>query len=255
MDILYIIGENRSKCNYNELRYSLRSIEQYGENVGRIFVAGCCPDFLSDEVIKVPCDQPYHYDSSENELTLTEKHINILYTILYVLDHTDISDEFLVSMDDHIYIRNVDFDNYPFYVKKFGDKNELPSKGKSVYKKLLAKTREELEKQGLSVYYSTLHRNMHGSRAIYEECRDYLNQVILEKIPLEPHAFTINYRFTKKGDFEFKPVKDVKLNGGGDWWMVNPSKTECFSTSDFEPGIGLDCLMNGMFNKKSKYEK
>ena len=256
MDILYIIGENCSKCNYNELRYSLRSIEKYGKNIDRVFVAGYCPDFLSDKVIKVPCEQPYKYNEKENELSLTEKHCNILYTILYTIDHTDISEEFLVSMDDHIYIKNADFDNYPFYVKIYGDKNELPEEQKkqSAYKRFLSKTRKVCEEQGVSIAYSCLHRNMHHSRIFLNECREFLNKVILEKIALEPHAYMINYRFSKKNDFKYTPVRDVKLAGGGDWWKVNPKETECFSTADFEPGIGLDCLIGGMFNKKSKYE-
>lgn len=256
MDILYIIGENCSKCNYNELRYSLRSIEKYGKNIGRVFVAGYCPDFLSDEVIKIPVEQPYKYNPNENDLILTEKHCNMLYTILYVIDNSDISEEFLVSMDDHIYIRDVDFDNYPFYVKKYGVKNELPKekKNQSAYKNFLAKTREICKEQGLSLAYSCLHRNMHYSKSIIVECREFLNKVISEKISLEHNAYLINYRFTKKGNFKFTPVNDVKIVGGGDWWRVNPEKTECFSTYDFEPGIGLDCLISGIFNEKSKYE-
>ena len=254
MDILYIIGENCSKCNYNELRYSLRSIEKYGKNIDRVFVAGYCPDFLSDNIIKVPVKQIYNYNDNENELTLTEKHINILYTIMHVVDNTDISDEFLISMDDHIYIRDVDFNNYPFYVKRFNINNELPLIGNTAYKKFLAKTRKACINNNISVAYCTLHRNMHMSRTIFNECKDFLNKVIEEKIPLEYSAYLINYRYTHKHDFEFTPVIDIKLRGGIDWWKVNPLLTECFSTFDFEEGIGLDCLIKGMFNKKSKYE-
>ena len=164
MDILYIIGENCSKCNYNELRYSLRSIEKYGKN------------------------------------------------------------------------------------------NYLPERGKTAYKKFLAKTREECEKKGVSIYYSSLHRNMHMSKVDISECREYLDSVISDKIALESFAYLLNYRYTVKKDFDFKPVKDVKLCGGGDWWKADSRNTECFSTADFEPGIGLDCLIGSLFSNKSKYE-
>jgi len=56
MDIVYLMGEGYSKCNYNELRYSLRSIDKYGKNVDRVYVIGYCPEWLSDEIIKIPLD-------------------------------------------------------------------------------------------------------------------------------------------------------------------------------------------------------
>ncbi|MBR0299772.1 MAG: hypothetical protein IJQ93_05590, partial [Bacteroidales bacterium] len=56
MDILYIVGAGCSRCNDFELRMSLRSIAMYGKNVGRVFVCGHCPDWLSDEVVKLPLD-------------------------------------------------------------------------------------------------------------------------------------------------------------------------------------------------------
>jgi len=115
MDILYLVGEGYSKCNYNELRYSLRSIEKYGKNVDRVYVVGYCPEWLSDEIIKIPLDS-----QSLKHSGITEKHINFITSILYVVDNTDIGNEFLISMDDHFYIRETDFNNYPIYAKIVG---------------------------------------------------------------------------------------------------------------------------------------
>ena len=95
MDILYIVGENTSHCNNFELRCSLRSIAQNGVNVGRVFVAGCCPEWLSSEVVRVPFVQPYP-GTTDN----TEKAINIIATILHTVDNTDIDSEFLNTFDD-----------------------------------------------------------------------------------------------------------------------------------------------------------
>lgn len=48
---------------------------------------------------------------------------NIFKQILYTVENTDIGinhgGEFLISMDDHFYFRNTDFNNYPFYVKDY----------------------------------------------------------------------------------------------------------------------------------------
>ena len=40
MDLLYIVGEGVSKCDYFDLRCSLRSLARYGKNIDRVFVAG-----------------------------------------------------------------------------------------------------------------------------------------------------------------------------------------------------------------------
>ena len=254
MDILYIIGKNCSKCNDNELRYSLRSIERYGENVDRIFIVGYCPEWLSDNVIKVPFEQPYQKDESWEELDIKEriarKHCNMLASILYAIDNTDIGDEFLVSCDDHIYIRPVDFNNYPFYYRGC----LLPKVGNSEYGKSLAETRKILEEQKLSRLFLILHRNMPVSRKIVAECREFLDYAIEKALPIEPFAYLNNYRYTKYHDFKPVPVTDYKLKGGKDWWKVNPEKTEVISTYDFKENKGLDVLLKGMFNKKSKYE-
>ena len=257
MDILYIIGNGCSKCENLELRCSLRSIAQYGKNISRVFVAGYCPKWLSDEVVKVPFTQPWPVlkdGEQEAQENLARKQANILATILHVVDNTDIGDEFLVSMDDHMYLRSVNFDKYPFYCKRFGKDNLLPGSGKTEYKKFLATTREKLEGDGLSAFYFCLHRNMHMSRKTISDCRTFLNEVVAEPIPIECHAYLLNYRLTHYADFIPTFVRDVKLSGGGDWWMVDSSINECFSTADFKEGKGLSVLLRGLYSKKSKYE-
>ena len=82
MDILYIIGKNKSLCSNFELKCSLRSIAKYGKNIDRVFVAGYCPEWLSDEVIKIPYEQPY----ADDNITTHEKHCNIAATILYAIE-------------------------------------------------------------------------------------------------------------------------------------------------------------------------
>ena len=52
IDILYIVGTGSHWNNY-ELRYSLRTLEKYGKNIGRVFVSGANPGFLSDKIIYI----------------------------------------------------------------------------------------------------------------------------------------------------------------------------------------------------------
>ena len=65
MDILYCLGEG-SKWNNNELRYSLRSLEKFGKNVGNIYVVGYDPGILSDKVTFIDC--PNKYDRKQKNI-------------------------------------------------------------------------------------------------------------------------------------------------------------------------------------------
>lgn len=257
MDILYIIGKGRSLCNHFELRCSLRSLERYGKNIGKIYVAGYCPEWLSDEVVKIPFEQPYQ----EENITPHHKACNIAATLLYAIDNSEIGNDFLVSMDDHIYTRNVDFSKYPAYVaiKSYGegeDKALLPShkEKESKYKAFLADTREILESMNMPSYCFPLHRNMHMSREFLNTYRETINSMIEEGIIAEIFAFYGNSKMAEK-TYEIVKVKDVLVHGGSEWWKTDSRETEVFSVCDFCEDSGLHVLLSGMFEDKCKYEK
>lgn len=249
MDILYIVGNGTSNCDNFELKCSLRSIDYFGKNVGRVFVAGYCPEWLSDEAIKVPFEQPYQHTTN-----VIEKANNILATILYAVDNTDIDDEFLVSMDDHFYVRPVDFGNYPYHVKAYGKYNEFPVKGNNIYADFLAKTRRFCKKHNITYKYFCPHRNMHCSREIINETREILNEVLSKKIACESLAFMLNWKNSKYG-VEIVPIRDIKISSAQDWYLTDPIGTEIFSTADFGIESELYLLMCGRYPDKSKYEK
>jgi len=253
MDILYIVGEGLSKCDNQELRYSLRSIDKYGIGVDRVFIAGYCPEWLSKEVIKVPFKQPYDISvefSSPME-KLACKHANIIATIYHTIDTTDIDEEFLVSMDDHFYIRRTDFNNYPYYIE---ERMELPEMGSTSYMKYMVCTRNYLKDKSLDTYFLVPHRNMHCSRKILNECRKEANILIDKKAPVEYLCWLLNYQHTKYG-FNTTPIADVKIRSGLEWYKVNPSITEVFSTKDFSKSDRIAFLIDSLYPEKSKYEK
>ena len=79
--------------------------------------------------------------------------------ILHTIDNTNIGDDFLVSMDDHFYIREVDFNNYPIYAKIVGGDTQLAvnKRPPTKYGRFILKTKEFLQNLGLPTYYFTLH--------------------------------------------------------------------------------------------------
>lgn len=68
VDIVYVVGKGAKDNDDRPLRWSLRSVQMFAKNVGRVIVAGYPPNWLSDEAIKVPFVQKY------------AKHINMLLT-------------------------------------------------------------------------------------------------------------------------------------------------------------------------------
>ena len=253
MDILYIVGKNCSKCDNFELRISLRSIAKYGKNIGKVYVAGHCPEWLSEEIVKIPFEQPYLTE----EITHHKKACNIASTLLHVIDNSDISNEFLVSMDDHIYTRGIDFNTYPTYAKvsSYGegkDKTLLPSTAgekAASYEKFLVDTSEILVSLGLPTRNYALHRNTHMSRVFLNENREIIESMISEGRIAEIFAWCGNWI-----NGEHTATKDVLVHGGGEWWKTDSRETSVFAVTDFANHSGLHVLLGGLFPDKCKYE-
>ena len=248
MDILYIVGDGCSKCDNSELRWSLRSIDKYGKNVGKVVVAGFCPEWLSDIVVKVPCKDIYA-DTKDHG----NRNANVLNKVLQSIDF--LGDEFLVSFDDNFYIKETDFDNYPHYVRDMHGSIYLPEHidGEDDYKRCLANTRENLEKLGLPVLNFAVHRNLHCTKRAIFANMETLRWIIDNSVQCDRFCLLNNWEY-KNYPFETTAVVDIKLRNGGDWWMANPENTEVFSTDDFKKGVGLYTLIESLYPEKSKYE-
>lgn len=103
VDIVYVVGIGSKNSNDKPLRWSLRSVEQFAKNVGRVVVAGYPPSWLSDEVVKVPFEQTHR------------KHINMLLSIDAAAKQAGLQQPFLFSADDHYFCREADLDKWPNY--------------------------------------------------------------------------------------------------------------------------------------------
>lgn len=257
MDILYFLKKGRSKCDDFELRCSLRSIEKFGKNVGRVFVVGHCPDWLSDEVIKIP------YEVNPDG----KKHKNLHSQLLYAIRNSDIgindNGEFLISMDDHFYIKTVDFHNYPFYVKNKDFPTELNSDPKKRhYDKILINTDNFCQHHNLPSIFSTIHRNMHMNRYVIEEMGE-LNDLIISESEPEVEGFCIVQNYRHKYHYTIlTPANDLKLFTLIDKGSFSVKRfresyknVHVFSTKDFNNGSEFYILLKKLYPNKSKYER
>lgn len=258
MDILYLVGD-KSLCSFLDLRFSLRSIEKYGKNVDRVFMCGHIPDFISDEIIKIPTIlNPAH--------CMYDKNYNMTCDLIYAIDNSDIGinhdGEFIISMDDHFIFGDVDFDNYPYYIKDYNSRkcrHMLPKKiedsvNSQQYQMLLIKTQKYCELNNLPWYNFTLHRNMHISRKTVELLRKNFDDILNYSIPVEPFALINNATYKYNQNIKTEIVKDNK--------HVNAKllKTQIedgiifYSSNDVLPTSDLFTVLKEQFPNKSKYE-
>jgi len=241
MDILYVIGTG-SKWANNEIRYSLRSVAKFGTNVGRIFVCGANPRILSDEVIFVPCDDPYDHCA----------HKNIMHKIDYVIKNTDISDEFLLSSDDHFFVKPVDFDKYPIYAKGI-----MParSKDKSPYQLSLVETRKLLIDAGLPTLLTNPHCDTHISRDVWQQTAAL--RVAAMSLPHGGEVNCIIGNTMIENGAKPELYRDVKIGtfSGRAELLEQIGDSHCFSIYDSAIHAGIEEYLLSLFPEPSKYER
>ena len=239
MDILYVLG-NGSKWSNNELRYSLRSVERFCKNVGRIYVCGSDPGFLSNEVRFVPCED-----------TKKAKHKNIIAKIEKVIKETCISDEFLLSSDDHFFIDYVDLDKYPYYSCGELPKNVLSTNG---YDKSLFDTRVVLTALGLPCKATNPHLDTHIRKDLFAKTEDIRKASELTSNGYEINCILGNMMIAE--GVEFEHVADCKIRhcDGVSGLKNKLTGRHCFSIADSSISEGVGDYLKNLFPRLSKYE-
>lgn len=240
-DLLYIVRQ--SGWGYDEeLRYSLRSVEKYARNVGRIFVCGDIPDFLSDEVVKISCSNPFD-----------RKAKNIMYRLDYVVKNYTLSEHFLMSSDDIFLHKITDLDNYPHYWKNGAEisvpaelENTKIGRITSGAHDILAAFDYPLQDYGgghcFHWVYQELWNNMPKIKRVSMQSKygvpvDLLLGGAIAKIYNPQHIARTDYKF------DYVP-KASELRGA-----------DCFSTGDRPDLWGGDKWLQKLYPNKSRWEK
>lgn len=242
-DILYIVG-NGSEWNDNELKFSLRSIAKNGLNVGRVFLVGHKPSFVSDAVTHIPCGDPYDM-----------KHKNILNKVIYAIDHSDIGSHFLISSDDHYYVQKVDFDKLPVYYRN----EDMPDKvvGRQIwseYHKSLRETRWILTDAGLSTYQTNPHCNTHFDVEIYRHHKDLFDKAMELQYGGEMNCIMGNLLYLYGAKPTFFVDSKLSKKSPMDYIETRAKMTNCLSSVDNIGTTELAKYLQKKFNQKCIYE-
>lgn len=216
MDVLYYIGAGSNRNNL-ELRYSLRALDKFGQNIDRVFIVGNRPAFLKHVEYLWVEDK---YEWWRNAFEKTKAAIN-----------AGISSEFLLMNDDFYMTAEFDAEKYPYFYR-----GELPAIGGCKYTDMLASTRKILEAEGKPFKHFGVHCPM---RIIGEQ---YLT---LEKYVEKPFSARCMY-----GNLFVKGARKVEdCKGGG----IKKIPTKCYSSKSWMSDDDLNALKQ-MFDKPSRWE-
>ena len=240
MDILYTLGTG-SNWDNKELLYSLRSIDRYCKNVGRVFIASVeLPSFIDPATVThVPsCDL--------GEI----RHLNIMNKVEEAILHSDIADDFLLSSDDHFYIKPTDFDLYPYYYI------EQPLKPRrQQYWQSVRDTRAFLAAHGLPTYATNPHCNTHFNRPMYIEHMDLMDEA--KKLAFGGEVNHLMGNLLIASGVQPVEYRDVKIRRYSDRaeLLGKIGDSHCFSISDRALECGMKEYLQELFPDKSRWEK
>lgn len=143
IDIVYVLG-NGSKHNNSELKYSLRGVEMFLKNVGRVFVVGSCPQSVRN-LIHLPCKDTHDVPD-----------MNIRDKIMTACKSDFVADDFLFMNDDHFLLKPFDVTKFPNFHK--GDiMKAIEPRSMDPYRKRLQNTYNQLKAKGLNTLNFDIH--------------------------------------------------------------------------------------------------
>lgn len=252
MQILYVMGTG-SKHDDIELKWSLRSVAKYAKTLPEIVISGHCPDFIDkDKVTWIP---PVETHSKR-------KHNNMCDKVVHAIETGVCSKPFLLSSDDHFFVRSVDFDSYPRYLRPgiFIKDSSLDRENWSSYERSIQETRSCLLKCGLPIFHFCGHYNTWiDPRAVtrVKQIRERFPRTVSSGY--EPTLLFANVCKYYRPQWPVTIRRDLKLY---EWTSPNSVREsigdrDSFSISDamFDSESQFETMMNSWYDRPSPFEK
>ena len=217
IDVLYIVG-NGSLYGDEELRYSLRSLDKFGRNVGRLFITGKCPSFVDQtKVTFLP------------ELDIGCPAINHWWKVDQTFRKTDIGDRALLMYDDIFFCKPVDCAKYPWRWRGL-----LPiERPEGEYRRSLYNAGAWLQKNNYPLINYGLHQPCIYEKDKFLSMEKDFEELKLSDVGMSPRSVYAN-RFVE-GKTKTEHMEDLKIRSSVDNVDNLLKHRDCFSIAD-------DCL-------------
>ena len=255
MDVLYVVGDG-SNWNNNELRYSLRSIAKHGIGLGRVFIIGSIPYFVNQD--KVTCisfaDDPAGTPAN-----------NVFRKIRFAIENVkELSNPFLLSSDDHFFVRPTDFGNYPIFHKGASmpiKKEDINSGrfGDARYTTTMVETAKLMKKYKLDTHYFEGHTNKLYDKDAWQYLCDIGFFKEAEKVTggISTNAPMAAAYLKLHPDVKPEYRKDIKIGSFKDQeeLLRQIGTSNSFSIRDAAITSGIGGYLNTLFPDKCDFEK
>lgn len=236
-DIVYIYNHECSKWFGREIIYSLRSLEQYGKNFGKVIIVGDKPSTLNENVIHIPKQD----EAGNKERRIYEK-------LLTACNSELVSDPFVMFNDDYFLSKDINFPELEYFYADTLEIKILNKKDENTYKRALINTREALLKKGYGEKHYDIHYPMliHKKKFI-ESMKDYdweirggyvVKSLYVNSAEITPGKY--------KHDCKIRVMYDKNVMRG----LIE--NTEVFSTGTITRPLGE--LLKEFYQLKSIYE-
>jgi hypothetical protein len=180
-----------SRHGDTELRYCLRSVEQYLTGYGEVFIIGRKPNWLKN-VIHIPFDEGFAPQGHEKER-------NIFNKIMVACNDERVSDDFLFMNDDHFLRSPYEADKFPFYYEgRLSGKMTVTD-----YKHTLYNTIKAID--GMNVVYTDVHCPILYNKDRFKALAAYDWSIRF--------GYCIKTLYCRKQGGHFTPLPDIKIDG------------------------------------------
>jgi len=233
IDVLIPLGHGSGLDN-NELRYSLRSLQENLSNIGNIYLIGVKPDWITN-VIHVPYQDPHISSKFRNQ--------NILQKILFTIRNYDVSDNFVFTNDDIFFLKPTDQNNLHNYtdctMQEYLERNPMLN---IIYKRAFLSTIQYLREKNLPMQHYDNHTPIIYNKFKFENIfADIQHEIVIKSIygnSITPIIFDNKV---------FKPLSLQQIE--------NQNKDQpFFSVADKALNEDMKEYIKTKFKKQSKYE-
>ena len=228
MDIVIPVG-TESRWHDNELRFTLRSIEQNLTGYRNVIIVGWCPLWVQNVV------------HIKKEDRAGKKQFSIFSKTMAAFDHEETSDSILFWNDDHFLMGGLDVKDFRYWYD--GTIDEWGQKAIGNYKGAIRNTAEI---KGLNRFYTDIHTPIIYQRAKFK--------ALAELDWSKEYVIKTAYTMQEVGNFEF--LADLKVNKAMPYEQFK-GKIEGRKWLSIGPyGVcpGLVQLLSEYFPKRSNYE-
>jgi hypothetical protein len=212
MDVVYIVKEEK---NYDELKYSLRSIERFMEGIDNVYIIGPQPKWLGYKAI--------HFYFEDNPAYNKER--RIMEKIKFACSLDMISENFVLMNDDYFLLSPLSVDDIKYQHSGLLKNVYIGKPDTSKYRRALSNTEMALCRKGLDCKHFDVHTPIVYSKKLFTAVMNMYHWDT-------PYSFVVRSLYCNTLKIEGELIKDVKLR-------------ESFTEDQI---LGLPMFSSGIFN-------